>query len=195
MPFSSQFSLSLELTHLIPRAITDRVNAGISELLTAIIRSGSDPETERLTMEVFGRNKIEQGLERTFKEVTQISTRTSIFQQSVDVVLEAGAGPTLQRALSHPGYLATAIQLSMFFYCHNVDRLGDALRDSMRMRLEGLSPESQIYPEKDKLKRFIKHVRSSPANFHGNHFSTAFKQQSDSMPKWEQETGITQPIT
>src|ERR1700724_1186786 len=114
--FPSQFSLSLELMHLVPRAIADRVNAGVNELLTAIIRSGSDPETERLTMEVFGRNKIERGLEQSFIELTQISTKTTIFTHSMDVVLEAGAGPTIQRALKHPGYLATVIQLSMLAY-------------------------------------------------------------------------------
>lgn len=76
MALSSQFALSLELMHLIPRAIADRVNAGVD----AIIRSGSDPETERLTMEVFGRNRIERLLECTFIEVMEISTKTNIFR-------------------------------------------------------------------------------------------------------------------
>jgi len=40
----------------------------------------SDPETERLTMEVFGRNRIERLLECTFIEVMEISTKTNIFR-------------------------------------------------------------------------------------------------------------------
>jgi hypothetical protein len=146
MPFSSQFSLSLELTNLIPipRRITDRVSAGVSELLNAIVRSGSDPETERLTMEVFGRNTIERGMERTFREVTQFSTKRTIWQQSLEIVLDAGAGPTLQRALESREYLATVIQLSMLSWCHDSDRLAEALAGSMRRRMEGAPPELQI---------------------------------------------------
>jgi len=160
MPFSSQFSLSLELTNLIPipRRITDRVSAGVSELLTAIVRSGSDPETERLTMEVFGRNTIERGMERTFREVTQFSTKRTVLQQSLDLVLDAGAGPTLQRALESPEYLATVIQLSMLSWCHHNDRLAEALAGLMRRRMEGAPPEFQLvqsYPEKNGLMRFI----------------------------------------
>src|SRR5881392_4225798 len=110
MPFSSQFSLSLELTRLIPLRLRDGASAVVTEFLKAIIVSGSDLEAERRTMYVLGRNKIESNLERTFREVTQFTTKKSVFQKSLDIALEAGAGPTLQRALEEPEYLATVIQ-------------------------------------------------------------------------------------
>jgi len=177
MPFSSQFSLSLELTNLIPipRRITDRVSAGVSELLTAIVRSGSDPETERLTMEVFGRNTIETRMERTFREVTQFSTKRTILQESLDIVLDAGAGPTLQRALESPQYLATVIQLSMLSWGlggHRSD-LAEALAESMRRRLEGAPRDFQIYPEKNGLKRFIKACEEQSSTFPWQRFFDA----------------------
>src|SRR5271155_885812 len=149
MPFSTQFSLSLELTNLVP------VVARLGEILKAVVRYGSDPETERLIMEVFGRNKIERGMERTFREVTQFSTNRTIFQQSIDIALDSGGGPTFERALSYPEYFATIIQLSMLAWCHDADQLAEALANSMKLRVEGAPPELQISPRKDGLKRFV----------------------------------------
>jgi hypothetical protein len=119
-------------------------------------------------MEVFGRNTVTREMERTFREVTQFSTKRTIWQQSLDIVLDAGAGPTLQRALESPAYLATVIQLSMLSWSQKSKRLAEALAGSMRRRMEGAPPElqmAQTYPEKDALLRFITACEEQSSTF------------------------------
>lgn len=135
MPLSSQFQLSLELTSLIPFGARD-----ILKFARALQRSGSDLVAEDDLVQIFGRNKLEERFESTFKTVIQDSSQNTLLSQALDIVIEGGAGPSVQRALKHREHFATIVQLSMLLWIHERQTLTSALLTAMRRRIQGAPP-------------------------------------------------------
>ena len=132
MPLSSQFQLSLELTNLIPFGASNIVN-----FARALQRSGSDLVAEEDLVQIFGRNRLEERFESTFKTLVRDSSQQTILSQAIDIVIEGGAGPTVQRALKHREHFATIVQLSMLTWVHERHSLASALITAMRRRMQG----------------------------------------------------------
>ncbi|MCJ1229757.1 hypothetical protein MMC12_006427, partial [Toensbergia leucococca] len=133
------FSLSLELAnlaHLFP------VRAGIAYTTESIItwarelkRTGSDFLVEEDLAVVFGRARIVPLLENHFRDVVKISSFVPLSGDS-EIVLDAGPGPTLRRALKDARYMATVIQLSFLAWMHEETTLAAALTESMLTRYD-----------------------------------------------------------
>ena len=161
MPLS-QFQLSLELTNLIPFGARDIVN-----FARALQRSGSDLVAEHDLVQIFGRNRLEERFESTFKTVVRDSSQHSLVSQALDIVLEAGAGPSLQRALKDREHFATIVQLSMLTWVHNRSALASALITAMRRRVQGAPVEDKIssIPGETALLGFLKSCEEQTGAF------------------------------
>ena len=137
--------LSLELAKILP------VRAAISysaELLVNLVRelkrSGSDFLVEEDLAAIFGRGKIMASLENNFRDVVKDASFTPLRAQS-PIILDAGPGATLGRALKDRYYMSTVIQLSFLCWIHEETTLATTLVESMRTRyesgVEGATPD------------------------------------------------------
>lgn len=98
-PFSTQFSLSLELTSLVP-VILNQAQAGITWLARELRNSGSDIVVEEDLAQLFGRCYITPNMSRTFRAVVGQSNNVSTL--AAGLALFSGPGPTVKRALTEP---------------------------------------------------------------------------------------------
>ena len=164
MAMSSQFSLSLELTKLIPFGPLARLaGKGLVELLREVQGSGSDLVTEEDLTLIFGRNRIDAHFERTFRT----AVRHSVIHQVHDIaelVLEAGAGPTVRRSLREPVFFSTIVQLSLLTWSHEITSLARSLAQALERRAR----EQETYkvpPRYDALKGTLRACREQTSGF------------------------------
>lgn len=118
MPMGSQFSLSLELTKLVPfGSLVNAAGHGFVRLLREIQASGSDFIAEEDLAQVFGRNRVEPLFASTFKTAVNHSVIHEV-SSIAELVFEGGAGPTVRRSLNEPAYFAMVVQLSLLTFTH-----------------------------------------------------------------------------
>ncbi|KAK6439897.1 hypothetical protein LTR95_003895 [Oleoguttula sp. CCFEE 5521] len=97
MPFSSQFSLSIETTKLIP--VSRVVTATATEILNYarhVQNSGSDVVTEEDLTKLLGKVLIDSKFANSFKNVINAKSRVKALAGLI--MLHAGAGPTVLAA-------------------------------------------------------------------------------------------------
>ena len=138
MPFSSQFSLSLELSRVIPPIVSIASNR-LWNLWLELHNSGSNLVTECALAEIFGRNLIEAAFGRNFRNTVTPSHKHRL-SGIVELVLEAGAGPTVRHSLGIDAapYFSMLVQLSLLTYAHEAS----SLATSLAMALEQRTPSS-----------------------------------------------------
>ena len=166
MSISRQFSLSLELAKILPiRSVIKYSAESILELIRALRRSGSDFLVEEDLAAIFGRGKIEPALEHEFRDVVKIASFTPLHAQS-SIVLDAGPGPTVGRALKDRYYMALVIQLSFLVWMHEETTLATALVESMRSRFESGAPDATPDPDYDGILRTLQACSSQTSQYH-----------------------------
>lgn len=164
MAMGSQFSLSLELTKLVPfGSLFNAAGLGLVRMLRDIQASGSDFITEEDLAQVFGRNRIEPLFASTFRTAVKHSVIHQ-FTGIAELVIEGGAGPTVKRSLNEPGYFAMVVQLSLLTYTHELTSLTKALTVSFERRAQGAS-EYVPPPRYDALKGTLRAVREQTCGF------------------------------
>lgn len=168
MAFSSQFSLSLELTRLVPLGnILSVAGNGILNLARDLRKSGSDITVEEDLTLVLGRNRLCPNFESTFRVAVRGSSQQQI-GEFIDIILEAGAGPTVQRSLKHPPYFSTVAQLSLLAFTQQLNRLSWTLSKLFERRLSGAPPELQGHPSADSIRGTLRACREQTAGFSWN---------------------------
>jgi hypothetical protein len=132
MPLAGQFSLSVELTKLLPLGpILNTVGRGFLNLARDLQNSGSDIVVEADLANVFGRNRIESRFESTFRTAVKESY-TQRLNNFLDIILEGGAGPTVQRSLTDQAYFSTVVQLSLLTSMLDLKSLAAGLHQCFR---------------------------------------------------------------
>lgn len=136
MPLGTQFSLSLELTKLpaVRSALTYTVES-IINLTRELKRSKSNILVEEDLAAIFGRAKIVSSVETHFKDVVKIASFVPLYPDS-DIILDAGPGATVRRALKDRYYMATVIQLSFLGWMHETTSLASVLVENMNQRFQ-----------------------------------------------------------
>lgn len=161
---SSQFSLSVELTRLIPFApLAKATTKGFLDLLRELQSSGVDVVTEEDLSLIFGRNRIDPNFERTFRTAVRQSVIHQV-QGIAEVVLEAGAGPTVRRSLKEPIYFSTIVQLSLLTWTHDLTSLARSLAQILERRARE-SENHERPPRFDPLKGTLRAVREQTSGF------------------------------
>ena len=147
MPIATQFSLSIELMKLPPvqSALTYTVDSIIS-FARALKRSGSDILVEDDLGAIFGRARIAPSVETHFKDVVKMASFVPLHPGS-EIVLDAGPGPTVRRALKDRHYLATVIQLSFLGWMHETTSLASILVENMNHRFQAGVPGATPDPD------------------------------------------------
>lgn len=140
---SSQFALSLEVTRLVPLALAagNSAAAAVMKLARDLQDSGSDLITEEDLAEVFGRSRIEPQLASSFKTVVVQARNTPVCE---GIILQSGPGPTVSRALGHPPYFSTVVQLSLLSWVHEKNSLAESIRSALEKRMQGAPADYNI---------------------------------------------------
>ena len=111
MPLGIQFSLSVELTKLVPfGSPVNTAGHGLVRLLREIQASGSDFVTEEDLAQILGRNRVDPLFASTFKTAVRHSVIHEI-SSVAELVFEGGAGPTVRRIPNEPAYFSMVLQL------------------------------------------------------------------------------------
>ncbi|MCJ1424474.1 hypothetical protein MMC29_002362 [Sticta canariensis] len=161
MAFTNQFSLSLELTKFIPfGSLTTNASRGVLHLMRVLQDLVSDMITEAEPAKVFGRNRK---FESTFRTAVKKSVIQEISEVS-EIVLEAGAGPTVRRSLSEPAYFSTILQLSLLTYTHDLSQFARCLTKALGKRAEGATAPVAL-PRYDVLKGTLRACREQTSGF------------------------------
>ncbi|KAN0120180.1 hypothetical protein V8E51_002388 [Hyaloscypha variabilis] len=145
MPLAPQFSLSLELASILPiKSALSYTASTVVSLARELKRSGSDLLVEEDLAAIFGRGKIVPSVENHFKDVVKIASIESLHPGS-EIILDAGPGATVRRALKDRYYMATVLQLSFLGSMHETTRLASVLVECMNKRfdqgVEGATPD------------------------------------------------------
>jgi len=137
MAFSTQFAATYDITSLVPVApIVSVASRGLLELVRDFQRSGSDLVTENDLAEVFGRNFISPQFASTFKTAVQKSAIHRLAGLA-EIILEAGAGPSVQNAVDRAAFFPMLVQLSALLWAHNVTSLASSLMETFERRSSG----------------------------------------------------------
>ncbi|KAL8947740.1 MAG: hypothetical protein Q9222_006013 [Ikaeria aurantiellina] len=160
----SQFSLSLELTKLVPfGSLVNAAGHGLIRLLREIQASGSDFITEQDLAEIFGRNRVEALFASTFRTAVKHSVIHEI-SGIAELVIEGGAGPTVMRSLNEPGYFSMIVQLSLLTFTHELTSLTKGLVKAFEGRNRG-AKEYVAPPRYDALKGTLRAIREQTCGF------------------------------
>ena len=170
MVFQNQFSLSLELTRLLPpiKWATDKTVDAIMTRARDLSNSGSDIVVEEDLARVFGRCRISDALTSSFKTViTQSTSNTPILEA---IMLQAGPGPTLIRAFQDSHYFSTVVQLSLLVWTFSASNLATAIADALRERSEGAPSTSglQTTPSRTGILGVLRACESQTSAFNWN---------------------------
>ncbi|MCJ1375541.1 hypothetical protein MMC20_006778 [Loxospora ochrophaea] len=156
---NSQFSLSLELSRVLPPAagyLASASGSAVLRLARELSASGSDIIVEEDLVHILGKVRIRPEFESTFKAVMKTHS-VSPFHALAEIVLEAGAGPTVRRALQHKDYLATVIQLSLLHFVYDRELLAASLHEAIRRRNAAHETDRQnTTPPTDKISAALK---------------------------------------
>ena len=165
MPVSTQFNISLELSKILPlRSVITYTADSLVKLVRELRRSGSDFLVEEDLAAIFGRMRIEPSLEDGFRRVVRNPSFTDLYTGS-HIVLNAGPGPTLTRALRDRYYMSLVIQLSFLLWMHEETTLATALTESMRSRFERGVKEATPDPDYDGILRTLQTCSSQTSQF------------------------------
>ncbi|MCJ1377017.1 hypothetical protein MMC17_000107 [Xylographa soralifera] len=162
MSFSNNFSLSLELSKIVPLApIVNIASKNLLAMVRNLQNSGSDWITEHDLGAIFGRCYIDPPFLRTFKNVVQHS---NIYQIAgiAELILEIGAGPTVKQALDNAALFSMVVQISLLVWAHKTTSLALSLAKALEFRA---SAESQNIPRYDALLGTLRCISQQTCGF------------------------------
>ena len=134
MAFSTQFALSYELSKIVPvNSIVSVASKGLLKLVRDFQDSGSNLVTEHALAEILGRSHISPQFASTFRTGVKES-RIYRLVGIAELVLEVGAGPTVEHALKEADYFSMMVQLSILLWAHNIIPLASSLARTLELR-------------------------------------------------------------
>ena len=188
MPLQSQFSLSLELTKLLP--LGSAIDAGrqaVVNLARELQKSGSDLVVEQDLAQIFGRNSITARFESSFRTAVKES-KTKQLSSYLDIVLESGAGPTVRRSLQNRFFFSMVVQLSLLSWAHELDSLARALAAAFERRLDDAPPDEKHFPGYDGILGTLRACRDQTCEFS---WDLIFRAVEETLPQVPQLYGCS----
>jgi hypothetical protein len=135
----SQFALSLEVSRLVPlNFVASKAAEAIMALARDLQSSGSDLVIEEDLLNMFGRCRIAQNMERSFRVIVAEQGSAPL---SESISLESGPGPTVLRGLTQPSYFATVLQCSLLTWVHERASLATAISHIFEKQNEEAPPD------------------------------------------------------
>lgn len=171
MPLNNtQFSLSIELTRLLPlKFLSDNIGNATVDLLRSFQNSGSDVLAENDLAELFRFHQVDEKMAKTFKAAIVGPQRpiwTSFRPLFERVWLDNRPGPTVTRALGQPQYFPMVIECSFLAWIHERHSLATAFKRFFEKDLEDAPPEiTAANPKEENIVGIIKACEDQTAAF------------------------------
>jgi hypothetical protein len=131
MSLPASFQLSLDLSNIAGPIARTALRLGSMAVLRDINRSGSDGITELQLAGLIGRHRVSESMRENFQNIVGRSYQSSISRilRAEQLILEAGAGPSVQNAVTdeNPAPLAMVIQMSLLSFAHEQQSLAQAI--------------------------------------------------------------------
>ena len=164
MALPAQFQVGVELTNIF-NPINQAVSAlGSFVLVDAIKKAGSDAMTEVKLASLIGRHKIDPIIDVHFRHAVA-KTDHSLLSRFTDIVLESGAGPTVQEALRNPALFSMVIQLSGLTFAHEAQSLANAFVEAVERNVQEAHGNEQLVPDYVSLLGTLKACQQQTAAF------------------------------
>ena len=122
----TQFQLGFELTNILNPVSQAVSTIGSIALADAIRKAGSDVLTEVKLASFLGKNRNDSIIETHFRQAVAKSER-NIISRYMEIVLQSGAGPTVQNALKDTALFSMIVQMSFLCFVHEHQPFANAL--------------------------------------------------------------------
>lgn len=123
--------LTLDLSSIIGPIAKSVLRLASTTVLHEINKSGSDGITELQLSALIGRHRIAQCMKENFKNIVAQSHQSIISHvlQAEQLILEAGAGPSVRQAITNPNPapLSMVIQISLLGFTLEQQSLAQAI--------------------------------------------------------------------
>jgi hypothetical protein len=184
MPLQGQFSLSLELANILPikSALNYTVNSLIG-LVRDLKRSGSDFLVEEDLVAIFGRGRIVPSFQASFREAIQVAFFMPLHPES-EIILDAGPGATVRRALKDNYYMATVIQLSFLGWMHEATSLASVLVETMNRRFQSGVQDATPDPDYDGILGTLRSCVSQRSQYPWQKLVQIFEAKFENSRSW-----------
>ncbi|KAL9609493.1 MAG: hypothetical protein Q9167_005742 [Letrouitia subvulpina] len=175
IPFGTQFALQLELTRLLPlQSLISKAAESVIDQVRDLQKSGSDAVTELDLVKIFGHNRINPNLARSFRTVVSKSSSTPLCE---GISLDTRLGPTVRRALAskEEPYFRMVIQCSFLTSALQTPQIATALHQSFeRIAAEAPrdSPLLEI-PSEESLFGVLRSCQEQTCEFKWDHLMLA----------------------
>ena len=164
MPMDAQFQLGFELTNLLNPA-TQAISA-ISPIAIAdaVRKAGSDVLTEIKLASFLGKNRIDPILETHFRQAVAKSER-NLISRYLEIVLESGAGPTVQNALKDTALFSMIVQMSLLCSVHEHQPFANALVEAIQRIVRDFKGNPEAIPDYPSLLGTMRAIQRETAAF------------------------------
>lgn len=142
----AQFQLGFELTNILNPA-TQAISAISSiAIVDAVRKAGSDVLTEVRLASFLGKNRIDPILEAHFRQAVAKSER-NLISRYLEIVLESGAGPTVQNALKDTALFSMIVQMSLLCSVHEHQPFANAVVEAIQRIVRDFKGNPQAIPD------------------------------------------------
>ena len=143
---NAQFQLGFELTNILNPA-TQAISAINSiAIVDAVRKAGSDVLTEVKLASFLGKNRIDSILEAHFRQAVA-KTERNLISRYIEIVLESGAGPTVQNALKDTALFSMIVQMSLLCSVHEHQPFANAMVEAIARIVSDFKGNPQSIPD------------------------------------------------
>ena len=142
----AQFQLGFELTNILNPA-TQAISAiGSIAMVDAVRKAGSDVLTEVKLASFLGKNRIDSILEAHFRQAVAKSEQ-NLISRYLEIVLESGAGPTVQNALKDTALFSMIVQMSLLCSVHEHQPFANAIVEAIQRIVSDFKGNPKAIPD------------------------------------------------
>ena len=156
---------SLELTKILPvKETVQNATSRLMDLARSLKRSGSDLVIEEDLAWLIGRLRVNSELEHEFKNDVVIQGSYQ-FNDTSEVFLARGAGPTVLNGVRNREYLSSIIQLSFLCSTHSREDIAYLIATAMEKRFHAGVPGASLDPGYERIEETLDAITSQTTAF------------------------------
>ena len=160
----AQFQLGFELTNILNPASQAISALSSIALVDAVRKAGSDVLTEVKLASLLGKNRIASILEAHFRQAVTKSER-NLISRYTEIVLESGAGPTVQNALKDTALFSMIVQMSLLCFVHEHQPFANAMVEAIGRIVRDFKGSPQVVPDYPSLLGTMRVIQRETAAF------------------------------
>ena len=160
----AQFQLGFELTNILNPAAQAVSAISSIAIMDAVRKAGSDVLTEVKLASFLGKNTIHPVIKAHFRQAVAKSER-SLISRYLEIVLESGAGPTVQNALKDTALFSMIVQMSLLCSVHEHQPFANAMVEAIERIVRDFKGNPKAIPDYPSLLGTMRVIQRETAAF------------------------------